>query len=706
LALTLRARLTVAFLAVVLGPVLLGAVLVGITVQRIDSTRAVERLELAGTAVRDSMDALCQQLLAVAQSAALLTAGGRDLGGANPALIAGAAGAVRVEDPAGRTLVSTGDAPALPWAQCFGAAAYGPGSGAGSLGAGTGGTGVDGAGVDGAGVNGAASGYTAVAARVQMRDRSGAPIGYVSAVRALDAALLGRLAAGGASVTLLDGGTGRLSTDRADRAERVAAVAARLAGGATGKTRDGRFVRRIDPAAGQPLPLAVATPATAAGGLGLILTGVVLLVAMVAVLIAWWLARSTTRPLAELAGAVDRVAAGDLSTRAPVHGVDEVGRLAATFNRMTREMEVYVGALTASRDQLRGHLDVLGRTLSSTHDLHRILGVILQTARAVTGARSGAVLLVEQDALVGISDDLPLRVPLRTGLLGSVAATGEPRRGRVERDGPVLTPEEPACLTYVAVPLRGPDSVRGVLALYDRLGADEFDDADVATLRTFAGQAAIAVENVRTHEEAQRLSHTDPLTGLYNYRTLKESLRREVERANRFGHRLCVLVLDLDRFKEVNDSFGHAAGDAVLVEFARRVRAEIREVDLAFRQGGEEFVLLLPETDAPGGAIVADRLCAAIRATPVLVPPRVPGSRGSKLARGVVVTVSIGVAVFPEHGSSGAAVMEAADDALYAAKGAGRNTCRVVGGSPELVAGAGGSGASTGPHPPRQSRGR
>ena len=123
----------------------------------------------------------------------------------------------------------------------------------------------------------------------------------------------------------------------------------------------------------------------------------------------------------------------------------------------------------------------------------------------------------------------------------------------------------------------------------------------------------MAVDNVRVHEEAQRLSLTDPLTGLWNYRYLRESLRREVERASRFGRMLGVLALDLDQFKEVNDTYGHAAGDAVLAEFARRVRGEIREVDLAFRQGGEEFVVLLPETDARGGG---DRRRAARRGGP------------------------------------------------------------------------------------------
>src|SRR5207249_3311758 len=135
--------------------------------------------------------------------------------------------------------------------------------------------------------------------------------------------------------------------------------------------------------------------------------------------------------------------------------------------------------------------------------------------------------------------------------------------------GPALAAHEPRCRTYVAVPFAAPDAslalpdpdaapaARGVLAVYDRHGFDEFDDSDLTTLRTFAGQVAVALDNVRVHEEAQRLSLTDPLTGLSNYRYLRESLRREVERANRFGRTLAVLVLDLDRFKEINDTYGH-----------------------------------------------------------------------------------------------------------------------------------------------------
>jgi len=171
-----------------------------------------------------------------------------------------------------------------------------------------------------------------------------------------------------------------------------------------------------------------------------------------------------------------------------------------------------------------------------------------------------------------------------------------------------------------------------------------------------------------------------------------------VERANRFGRMLAVLVLDLDHFKEVNDTYGHAAGDAVLSEFARRIRIGLREVDVAFRQGGEEFVVLLPETDAYGAIIVAERLGAAVRDRPVSIE-----ARGS-----IPVTVSIGVAVFPEHGKTVQEVLQAADDALYAAKNGGRDTYRLADGTRRLpnvnfdpTAGPGG-----GPQPPHQARGR
>jgi diguanylate cyclase (GGDEF)-like protein len=172
-------------------------------------------------------------------------------------------------------------------------------------------------------------------------------------------------------------------------------------------------------------------------------------------------------------------------------------------------------------------------------------------------------------------------------------------------------------------------------------------------------------------QQTQHLSVTDPLTGLGNVRQLGESLRLEVERASRFGRSLGILVLDLDHFKTVNDRHGHRAGDAVLVEFSRRVRAVVREVDQAFRQGGEEFVILLPETDVAGSLTAARRIGEAVRDVPFQVAAARAGDAPSVR---IAVTVSIGVAVFPRHAQSGAEVLDAADAALYAAKHAGRDT--------------------------------
>ncbi len=561
---TLRGRLTAAFLAVAFGPVLLGAVFVASTVAAVDRSRATERLAVAATAVRTSVDALCQQLRAAADAVAVTadhSTGPRRFRWPtppNPATVG-----TRCSPPRPRCATSTSPAP--------------PTAG---------------------------------------------------------------------------------------------------------------------PTVGQPLPLVLSVPSDQPPGLHAVLVAVVLMAALLGVAAAWRLARVTTRPLVELAGAADRVATGDLTARVPVHSRDEIGQLAVAFNRMTRETGGYLAALTSSRDQLRGHLAVLGDTLASTHDLPRILRVILHSALAATGARAGAVLLTEQgEQLVarcceGLDERGPGTAPLRVPLgSGAVAATGQPRRGRAEAAS--IDPDEPRCRTYIAVPFAAPDPtggdasaaavpgrpaevVLGVLALYDRLGGDEFDDDDLATLRTFARHAAVAVDNVRVHEEAQRLSLTDPLTGLWNYRYLRESLRREVERASRFGRMVSVLALDLDRFKRVNDTYGHAAGDTVLAEFARRVRGEIREVDLAFRRGGEEFVVLLPETDARGATIVAERLGAAVRDAPVTVV----GHAGVREL--IPVTVSVGIAVFPDHADTGPQVLAAADEALYAAKTASRDTWRLA----------------------------
>lgn len=321
-------------------------------------------------------------------------------------------------------------------------------------------------------------------------------------------------------------------------------------------------------------------------------------------------------------------------------------------------------------------LALLGDTLSSTHDLNRILSVILDTSVAASSAKSGAIFLangreLQAKAVRGLAiEPAQLRVRRGEGIVGRVAASGEPLRGRPSAGGPQPASGEPRASTWIAIPFRSSGRTLGVLALYDREDGGEFDESDQFTIRTFASQAAVAVENVLLHEDARRLSLTDPLTGLWNYRYFQLRFTREIERAARFARPLAVMMLDVDRFKWVNDTYGHPRGDSVLVELSRRVQTQIRDVDVLARYGGEELVLILPETGEDGARTAAERICAAVRADPVLTDDDPTG--------GVAVTVSIGVAVFPIHGTTASELLSQADEALYAAKSAGRDTWRMA----------------------------
>ncbi|MHB8946011.1 MAG: GGDEF domain-containing protein, partial [Bacillota bacterium] len=165
----------------------------------------------------------------------------------------------------------------------------------------------------------------------------------------------------------------------------------------------------------------------------------------------------------------------------------------------------------------------------------------------------------------------------------------------------------------------------------------------------------------------QALAITDGLTGLYNSRYLHERLREEVERAVRFGHPVSYVMMDLDNLKVYNDSFGHPAGDQVIRRIAELVKQNVRSVDAAAKYGGDEFALVLPETDKVGAVAVAERIRASIEGQ------LFPGDRRRPLVK---MTISQGVASFPEDTTAPEKLVELADQALYRAKEGGRN--RVV----------------------------
>jgi diguanylate cyclase (GGDEF)-like protein len=380
------------------------------------------------------------------------------------------------------------------------------------------------------------------------------------------------------------------------------------------------------------------------------------------------LASVIARPLERLAEGARAVAGGDLQTRVEAGGVADVARVAEAFNAMTDNLRAYIGELKSSRDELRHSLDRMGATLRATLDLQGMLEVILDTAAVTLGSTAGALYLrrhnareLTLEAAQGYVPPAGAGLRLEQGVAG-VAAGGVPVL--IPRD-PVKAaePVEPSASTAIAVPLVRGDRTMGVIALYGRPTPEPFGEGDVETLSSFAAQASVAIENVLLHQETEQLSITDGLTGVWNRRYLELSLRKEIERASRFSRPLSVLMIDIDRFKDVNDRFGHPRGDGVLVEVTRRIMGTIRtQIDFVSRYGGEEFVVVLPETPCDGGKVVAEKIRAAVRDHPFV-------GDGTHLT----ITVSVGVSAYPLDGLTAEDIIRAADEAMYRAKRAGRD---------------------------------
>ena len=400
----------------------------------------------------------------------------------------------------------------------------------------------------------------------------------------------------------------------------------------------------------------------------------VLLIAVVGTtFLATYLSRLLTRELADLAEAARAMAEGRFDMPIPVRSKDEVGELATAFNEMRDKLSISYSQLSSSRDQLQRAVRRVGETLRSTHDMKQMLESILNTAADAVSAEAASLWMFTptRDALqptraVGLGNDAQHTVRIGEGLIGFVA----------ERATPVLLPSpggprpgrnEPSFPVAIAVPLYSEDRIMAVLSTYRSDPQNPFSEEDKETVVFLAEQGGFAIENVRLHEEAQRLSLTDGLTGTWNRRYFQMQFRQVLATATRFERPFSVLMLDLDRFKVLNDTHGHQRGDAILIEFSQRVKHTLREVDTFARYGGEEFICLLSETDAEGAQTTAEKIREAIRSQPF-------GALGEKP---VDVTVSIGVSAYPEHGNTFHEIVETADRALYRAKEGGRDRVEV-----------------------------
>lgn len=655
---TLRVRLALAFLVIVAAPLVAAAIIVGRGVPHALDTSAANRLAASVAAAADWAQQTCGRVRLAAEILARETTaltGPARAETASDVVGRGLVDYAIVEQPGGRVITQAGTIngrhPTVhQLGSCTGKVVSAPT-------------------------------LAVIADFVDVRTTAGVPLGRAAVALPLNNEAARVIAhAADAPVTLVLGGQVVASTQSAAQARVLAPVGTHTAR-AGGVTVGDRLAAAVQ--AAPSVFIVVSVHKTSVHRLGLLLFAVLVAAVLLSGLIGAWLARLTTRPLSELSEAAARVAGGDLDTKIDIRSRDEVGQLATAFNEMTRELRGYVREVEASRDQLRDAFDRLGDTLSGTHDLGRILTVVLDTAVDGVGASAGAAYVLQSGreglqlrASHGLEGRVAAtRIPYADGIAGGVAKSGQALLGHVGADGLEPAEGEPRAEEVLAVPLRTGSGVLGVICLYDRTDGRPFQASDVETIRSFAGQAAVALDNVLLHQEAQLLSVTDALTGLGNYRSFEQILAREIERATRFSRSLGLLMIDLDRFKTVNDEHGHQVGNDVLVEVADRLRAEVREVDVVARYGGEEFVVVLPESDADGAGHTADRICAAMR--------REPFRAGG---HGLNVTVSIGVAVFPGHGQHAVDLVRAADQAMYAAKTAGRDQWRLAADSGRLAA--------------------
>ena len=370
--------------------------------------------------------------------------------------------------------------------------------------------------------------------------------------------------------------------------------------------------------------------------------------------------------------------------------LDTVSARLEGLDARMRELEARVRELEQAGSEFRRALNRLGDALGAAHDRPAMLRAVLETCALYLRASAG----VFYGSVAGSSRLRPLatsahhrpveqlgELPRGEGVAGTAAATGAVVvwpgltgvRPSPEELSIASAAESQAAwpTTAVAVPIRSGGRNFGVLALYGRSVDRPFTDDDVESLGALARQVETAIENTFLYEEATRLSITDGLTSLWNRRHFDLSLAGEVQRGIRFGSPFSVVLLDLDRFKPINDQFGHQVGDAALVEVAHRLTSAIRDVDLVARVGGDEFGLILPNTGLAGALRLADKVLGVLRSSPMEFDGRV-----------IDLAASAGVASYPEHGRNGRELVAAADAALYRAKrgGGGRaEHAKVVG---------------------------
>lgn len=333
----------------------------------------------------------------------------------------------------------------------------------------------------------------------------------------------------------------------------------------------------------------------------------------------------------------------------------------------------------ALAQELRGLKDLLSvaQLVVSSLDLDEVLQNILHSAMTIMDMPAGTVALYDEGsgklqlhAHAGLSETFTAHDCWSIkpgGLTSEILDRGElfVVEDTLQADffnNPLAVAE--GIRSLIAVPLKMQQITVGVLYV-DAFEPRRFPQERLELLSILGSFASMSIDNARLHQRTLELACTDGLTGLYNHRQFKKMFHEEVARAGRYNKPLAIILFDVDNFKKFNDTYGHPNGDIVLQEMANLLRELLRGCDMIFRYGGEEFITLLPETTFRDALLVAERVRIFIETESRRFLNRITASHG--------ITVSVGLATFPEDGESASVLLKTVDDLMYEAKRKGKN---------------------------------
>jgi diguanylate cyclase (GGDEF)-like protein len=336
--------------------------------------------------------------------------------------------------------------------------------------------------------------------------------------------------------------------------------------------------------------------------------------------------------------------------------------------------------LTRHSQELTIFHDV-AKALTSSLDLDSILQTIMEKMGEYFRPDNWSLLMVDEEqndlyfaiAVGDRAEELKnVRLKMGEGIAGWVAKNGETKIVPDVQSDPCFASRVDDATKWqtrsvICVPLRSKLRVLGVIQLVN-VEMSRFGEQEVFFLQSLCDYAAIAIENARWVERIQELTITDDCTGLYNARHLYKTLETEVYRSSRFGYEFSVLFIDLDHFKSVNDTHGHLIGSKLLAEIGYLVKAQLRLIDFAFRYGGDEFVVLLPQTGKDSALVVAKRLQDGFRASSFC------RDEGLNLN----VRASIGLATYPHDAREAHDVIRQADSMMYMVKNSTRDNIGIA----------------------------